>query len=307
MRNIIAKAGLFCLLLLIFSCATKTEHLTVSGDTAHPSLKAKVNGKLVNCEMTSAALYNESPKVMMIIGNKGTEIFSLDINDFKGIGTYNLSDGSASASYTVNLQGNLSTYTSTQGTIKITTSTDKKIVGTFEFKGVNADDQSERTISEGSFSLNVTTYGTDPGTNPNPGTNPDPGTNPNPGTSTNMNAKINGTLLDLDGNGSLIKSSLVGDMMMIRGTNGTKSIALNILNYRGNGTYNITISTSSAIYTEDFSPDAVFTAKSGKVTITSSTATTIKGTFEFTGTSSANASRSITEGKFDVSFDTTTM
>ncbi len=305
MRNIIAKASLFCLLLLTFSCAKKTEYINAGGDdTTHPSLKAKVNGKLVNCEMTTAALYNESPKVMAIMGSKGTEIFSLDIKDFKGVGTYSLSNGAAT--YVVSSQGNMSSYTSTQGTIKISTSTDKKITGTFEFKCVNDDDQSEKTISEGSFSVNVTTYGTDPGTNPNPG-NPDPGTNPNPGTSTNMSAKINGTVLDLDGDGNLIKSSLVGDMMMIMGTSGTKSISLSILNYRGNGTYNVSVSTGSAIYTEDFSADAIFTAKSGKITITSATATTIKGTFEFTGTNSANASRSITEGKFDLSFDTTTM
>ncbi len=305
MRNIIAKASLFCLLLLTFSCAKKTEYIDPGINTTHPSLKAKVNGKLVNCEMTSAALYNESPKVMVIMGSKGTEIFSLDISDFKGVGTYSLNNGAAT--YVLSSQGNLSSYSSTQGIVKITTSTDKKITGTFEFKCINDDDQSEKTISEGSFSLNVTTYGTDPGTNPNPGTNPDPGTNPNPGTSTSMSAKINGTLLNLDGDGKLIKSSLIGDMMMITGNSGTKSISLSILNYRGNGTYNVTVSTGSAIYTEDFSADAMFTAKSGKITITSSTATTIKGTFEFTGTNSSNASRSITEGKFDVSFDTTTM
>ena len=166
MKNTLTKTILFCLLLLTFSCAKKTEYLVAGEDASseHPFIRAKVNGKLVECEMTNATLYNETPKVVIITGSKGTEIFSFDANDFKGVGTYNLNNGDAT--YSIISSSNLVTYVSTQGTLKITSSTDKIITGTFEFTAKNLGDNSERTITEGAFSVNMDTFPTSPEPNP---------------------------------------------------------------------------------------------------------------------------------------------
>lgn len=262
-------------------------------------ISAKVDGVLVDCEFAYAQQYTnpDGKKDIQIYGIKSAQSFILDFQNFKGVGTYNAADLISSGTYVsgVNDPFNNGHYAES-GTIKVTTYNSKVIIGTFEFKAVNTIGEI-KNVTEGQFVISL---------EPIPG--PTPGT-----TTTNITAKVDGVATGFTGQAAYVKSTLIGNVMTIVGTNGVKAITIAIYDYKGNGTYEIDINAQGS-YNEDQSQIGSFATesgvKTGKLIITSSTSNTIKGTFEFTAPnmdSSLSTKKTITEGKFDLSYTTTTI
>jgi len=262
-------------------------------------MSAKVDGVLVDCEFAYAQQFTnpDGTKDIQIHGSKSVQAFILDLQNFKGVGSYNAADLTSSATYVAGITDAFGdSYLSESGTIKITTYNSKVIIGTFEFKGPN-DIGTIKTITEGQFVISL---------EPIPG--PTPGA-----TTTNITAKVDGISTAFTGQAAYVKSTLIGNVMTIVGTNGVKAITIAIYNYKGSGTYEIDIDAQGS-YNEDQSQTGSYATesgvKTGKLIITSSTSNTIKGTFEFTAPNMntfLNTKKIITEGKFDLSFTTTTI
>lgn len=262
-------------------------------------MSAKVDGVLVDCEFAYAQQYTnpDGKKDLQIYGIKSAQSFILSFQDFKGVGTYNASDLISCGTYVAGITDPFAdSYYAESGTIKITTYNTKVIIGTFEYKATNTNGV-VKTITEGQFVISL---------EPIPG--PTPGT-----TTTNISAKINGVAATFTGQGAYVKSTVVGNVMTIVGTNGVKAITIIVYNYKGNGTYEIDIDAQGG-YNEDQSQTGSFATesgvKTGKLIITNSTTNTLKGTFEFIAPnmdSSLSTKKTITEGKFDLSYTTTTI
>lgn len=262
-------------------------------------MSAKVDGVLVECEFAYAQEHTnpDGKKAIDIYGIKGSQSFILSFQEFKGVGTYNAADLISSGTYVSGITNVLTdSYFAESGTIKITTYNSKVIIGTFEFKATNTDGEI-KTITEGQFVISLA---------------PIPG--PTPGTGTaNITAKVDGVATDFIGQANYIKSTIVGNIMTIVGINGVKAIDIGIYNYKGVGTYEIDIDAQGG-YNEDQSETGSYVTesnvKTGKVVITSATANTIKGTFEYVApnmNTTLSTKKTITEGKFDLSYTTTTM
>lgn len=273
------------------------------GGTLPPSyttkMSAKVDGVLVQCEFATAQEYVDidGKKILQINGLKNPQGFTLTWQNFKGVGTYNAADLTSYGSYVSGIADPLTdSYFAESGVIKITTYNNKVIIGTFEYKAANANGV-VKTITEGQFVISLA---------------PVAGQTPGVG-NTNITAMVNGTKIDFAGQANYVKSALLGNFMTIIGTNGFKSIQIVIYNFKGSGTYEIDIEAQGG-YNEDQSQTGSYATesgvKTGKVIITSATATTIKGTFEFTAPnmdSSLSTKKTVTEGKFDLTYNTTTL
>ena len=293
MRNIFSTASFFCLLLLIFSCAKKTEHLDVSAGVS--MMKAKVDGKLVECSTSLVTFYEVgTKKTIQIVGNKGTEGFSITINDYKGVGSYDLSKDGIAVYLGNSTDAQATNYMADQGTLKITLSTEKMVTGTFEFTASNTAGTSEKKITEGSFSISLEVP---------------KGPTPTPGNG-NMSAKINGTATSFTGQATFVKSTAIGNFMQIIGMNGSKAITLSIADYKGTGIYLINDQTDhQGGYVPNNAGTESFGSKTGKIIVTSATSNSIKGTFEFEAPNDnfqINTKVSVTEGKFEMSYTTQT-
>ncbi|RZK57477.1 MAG: hypothetical protein EOO91_10060 [Pedobacter sp.] len=263
------------------------------------SMKAKVNGVWVECEFAYAQEYVNSngKKDLQISGYKNPKAFVFTWQDFKGVGTYNAADLISNASYTEGITDPFTqTYFAESGTIKITTYTAKAIIGTFEFKAANTVGD-VKTVTEGQFTISL---------------EPIPGPTPGQGTG-NMSARVDGTSINFVGQANLNKGPLFGNMMTIYGTNGLKVVTIIVYNFKGNGTYDIDIDAQGG-YNEDQSQTGSYASetgvKTGKLIITSSTSNSVKGTFEFIAPNmdtSLSTKKTITEGKFDVTYTTTSI
>ncbi len=260
------------------------------------SMKAKVNGILMECEFAYAQPYTNADGTIQIQinGLKSPQAFIFDFQNFKGVGTYNAADIISSATYVAGITDPFTqSYYAESGTIKIATYNSKAIIGTFEFKAANTNGEL-KTITEGEFTISL---------------EPIPGPTPGQGNA-NMSAKVDGTNINFVGQAGLVKSATIGNMMTIYGTNGLKVVTVIIYDYKGNGTYNIDIEAQGG-YNEDQSQTGSYASesnvKTGKVIITGSTNNTIKGTFDFVAPNMdtfLKTKKTITEGKFDVSFST---
>jgi Family of unknown function (DUF6252) len=297
MRNIFLKISICCLILFTISCAKTTEHINILPDSF---MKVKIDGVWFESEMPTAVIMEvSSKKTMQIIGGKGKyEVLSFMLDNYIGVGTYNLSNENITTF--ADTRKPLESYFATKGKLIITSATEKAITGTFEFEATNYNDNSTKTFKEGSFVISI----------------PDPKNNPsvpvNPGNS-NMKAKIDNVSISFTGEASLLKITQpfsVNDMV-IHGMNDKKMLSINISDYKGVGTYEINGQTGHMIlYSLDYSQNAGdYAAISGKIVVTSSTSNSLKGTFEFVGEKNNNASNKITvkEGTFEMGYKTTSM
>jgi|GEM_PF-1191129 len=300
MRNIIAKTSLFCLLLFTFSCATDTIHLPAG---AASSLKVKIDGSLTEFQSVTAVIMDVPPKkVLQIIASKGTnQGLSIMLNDYQGKKTYDLNEDPSLVSFTLDNKRPLeTTFMAEEGKVIITAASATSISGTFEFKAKNISDDSEKIFKEGSFTITIA----DPSKNPSVPVNP---------SNANMKAKINNTSLSFAGEANLIKATqpIVINSMMINGYSDKKMLSIMIDGYKGVGTYEINDDNGHMIlYSLDFSQNAGdYRAVSGKIVVTSSTSSSIKGTFEFIGEKDNDSSNKITvkEGTFEMSYKTASM
>ncbi len=250
-------------------------------------MSGKVDGILLECTTSAAAFYPLGSKTtVQIIGSKELSGFSLTIDDFKGVGTYNVS-GTNMAIYLKGVNGLQDAYLGiTNGTIKIISYTENKILtGTFEFKGENSNTSLQKTITEGKFSINLVPVKL-------------PETN---STTNNLSAKVDGIATGFTGEATSVNSPL-GQLLSIVTINGDKRMVFGILGYKGVGNYTVP-GDAEAVYMKDQSATGSFSGKSGTLKITSEANNKLKGTFSFIApneNSTISTSVTVTEGSFEL-------
>lgn len=301
MKNTFLKISMICLVLFTISCAKPTEPLQAGGDVS--SLKVKIDGSLNEFQSVTAVIMDLSPKkALQIIASKGTtQGLSIMLNDFKGVRTYDLSEDANIVTFTLDIKKPLeTTFLAEEGKLIITSSSAKTISGTFEFKAKNSANNSEKIFKEGTFVINIA----DPNNNPSIPVTP---------TNANMKAKIDNTSLSFAGEANWTKFTqpMAMNKMIIMGYSDKKMLSIAIDDYQGVGTYQINDTNDHTIlYTLDFSKNASdYVSVSGKITVTSSTSNSLKGTFEFIGEKDNNPSDKINvkEGTFEMSYKTVSM
>ena len=260
------------------------------------SMSAKVNGVLVTCEFAYAQSYTQAGKLnMQLNGFKNPQAFVITWQDFKGVGTYNAADIISSANYVAGITDPLTQgYFAESGTIKVTTYNDKVIAGTFEFEAANTLGE-KKQITEGKFSISLVAPA-----GPTPGAGNE-----------NMSAKIDGTLTPFLAEGGLLSSPPFGKIMNIIGINDQQQLVMSIYDYKGVGTYLIDNEIAQGAYNFNLTQGNSYATEDGKVAgkivITSATANTLKGTFEFVAPNEdyqITTKKTITDGKFDIKFTT---
>lgn len=288
------KVNSIIITLILFSVAFSSckKEINYHPEWDVSSMSGKIDGVLLKCTLASAQTYTVGTEtIIQISGSKGNVGFTLMINNFKGVGTYNIADGSI-ATYLEGTSGTQDAYMAlSKGTIKITSySADKLIKGTFEFDGENIVTSKTKNITEGQFTISLVPVKIPETTN----------------STNNLSAKIDGTLAGFTAQANLISTPATGNVMTIIGLNGEKVMTLGILDYKGIGIYEFKKGLGQASYLQDKTPAGSFSdTETGKITITSATATTIKGTFEFVAPnqdSNIKTKKTITEGSFELKY-----
>jgi Family of unknown function (DUF6252) len=284
------KLSIFALLCLLITSSCKKE-IDYRPDWDSSSMSGKVDGVLLQCTMATAQIYVIGGEItVQLTGNKGINTgFSLMINDFKGVGTYSLSDNNLAA-YIQNTSNLQDAYTGTSsGTIKITSYlANQYIKGTFEFKGENILTSAIKTITEGQFNISLVPVKL-------------PETN---NSSNNLSAKVDGTTIGFTGEAVSVNTPIIGNLLTIVTINGDKRMILSVTDYKGIGTYNL-VTDGIGSYMKDQTPTGSFTATSGILVITSEAGGKLKGTFSFKApneNTTINTSVTVTDGTFDLPF-----
>jgi len=252
-------------------------------------MSAKVDGTLLQCSVASAQIFVVGSKTtLQIIGNKGLSGFSIMINDFKGVGTYQFSDQNLGI-YAPGTSGLQDGYISNStGTVKITSYTANQIIkGTFEFKGENMITSAQKNITEGQFSISLVPIKL-------------PETN---NSTNNLSAKIDGTVIGFTGEAISVVTP-IGNTLSIITVNGEKRMILGVIGYKGAGTYDLA-SEGTGAYMKDQTPTGSFSAESGTLTISSDSGGRLKGTFSFKAPNEdyqIKTSVTVTEGTFDLPY-----
>lgn len=138
------------------------------GTAAAGTVKAKVDGaNFTSMEVTSAASETTvagSTTITLQGSSTDGNAISIIINGFDGIGTYEISDSNVFVNATY-LEANINDPMNSQtwsapfqdsgvtGEIKVSEKTDTGIKGTFNFTAKNANDNSMKEITDGSFNL----------------------------------------------------------------------------------------------------------------------------------------------------------
>jgi hypothetical protein len=283
------KLLLLALVCLLITSSCKKE-IDYHQEWDLSTMSAKVDGALVQCTLATAQIYDVGGEIsVQISGNKGINTgFSLLISDFKGVGTYNLSDNNM-AIYLLSTSGLQDAYIgNTAGKIKITSYlADKYIKGTFEFKGENVSTATSKTISEGQFMISLV-----------PVKLPETNSNTN-----NLSVKVDGVVTGFTTGATQINTPL-GNTLIISGVNGDKRVDISIIGYKGVGTYDIANDGVGA-YMKDQTATGSFYAENGTLVITSEAGNKLKGTFAFKGPNQdtrIKTSVELKEGSFDVPF-----
>ena len=279
MRNILYKLSIFCLILTVFSCAKDTVYLEPPVDTGSATFKAIVKGQTVEFKNATKAIYNVLDKKTIEITayGSGEKMINFTIDDFKGVGSYDITETMLpTLGYVGNLQDFDTYYISTSGKITITTYNDKLIVGKFEAVVNNG---SEDININGEFSVDLSTAPEHDHLGGN-----------------KFSAKLNGTLVGFKG--QIIHG---GSALNISGSYGTKNITLGIREFTGIGTYTFNDDQffgNNIIYNPNADDDYLST--SGTVNITSIDNDILKGTFNGTVKNVNGIEIAITDGSFEV-------
>jgi len=160
---------------LLFTSCKSDDDGGNGGDAPSGTLTAKVDGaNFQSLDISSSAtVANNGQNLIIIASNSDGNAFAITIVGYSGPGTYPLGGGANIfnvASYTetdvdINNPQNSSTeiwqapFDDTQvGEVNISEETDTKVIGTFNFTGKNVNgDQSEKSITDGSFNLDKMT------------------------------------------------------------------------------------------------------------------------------------------------------
>ena len=177
MKTQLFKAG-FVLLSLVFGLSTTScssdDDGGGDGNAANGTVTAKIDGtNFQSNEILSAAnKVTAGPTTTLTL--QGTDNsgkgFNFVINGFDGEGNYEIGGSNLVFVVANYVEGNPTNPIDTQtwtapyddttvrGTISFSTVTDDNVQGTFEFTSKNPNDGSVKTITDGSFNLDVTTF-----------------------------------------------------------------------------------------------------------------------------------------------------
>lgn len=120
--------------------------------------------------------------------------------------------------------------------------------------------------------------------------------NPSPAAAVSMSMKFNGTAKSTS---TVVASyySSENTLQVIGSFNNTDAISLMIQNVK-TGTFTLPSNDIIASYSQGSEFATTYLGDTGSITITSFTDTQVTGTFQFTGTTTSNATGIISEGKF---------
>lgn len=280
MRNIFAKASLFCLLLFVFSCAKDIEYIVPGNGGGSAFLKAKIDGQTVEFKKGTKAIFNVLDKKTVEVAafNDGNKVISFTIDDFKGPGKYLITETMlTSMSYIGDMEDFETFFISTGGQITITSYSDKLITGKFDFVGNNGE--RDIAVTNGEFSIDLSSLPVHEHLGDN-----------------KFSAKLNGVLMGFKG------QAIDAGVLNVAGMYGTKTMTLSLRDFNGVGTYTLTPDLyfgNTLVYIPS-ADDAEFVCTSGTATITSVANKVLKGTFSGT-LEDANGNRiAVTEGSFEI-------
>lgn len=174
MKNLkqLTKISILSILFVLASCSKDSDG--GSGSAASGTITGKVNGTTVTSttQLTTATQVSAGSTSTLIMQgtNNDGKGFQFNINGFDGVGSYEFGGDNivfVNGSY---VEGNalnpLDTQiwsapyddTTVRGQITFTNVTSSKVQGTFEFTCKNANDNSVKEITNGSFNVNLTSF-----------------------------------------------------------------------------------------------------------------------------------------------------
>ncbi|WP_142784011.1 DUF6252 family protein [Changchengzhania lutea] len=153
--------------LVIFTSCSKDDDGGSGGAAGSGTITAKIDGtQFTSLNQTSFAQLTSGggQTTLALQGNTSSQVISITMNGYDGLGTYEISDDSVFivASYVepntndpLNSKIWSAPYQNSGviGEIKISEETDTNIKGTFSFTGKNNDDGSTKAVTEGAFNL----------------------------------------------------------------------------------------------------------------------------------------------------------
>ena len=173
MKNLKQLILLFTAISLItaYSCSSSDDGGD-NGSAGAGTITAKIEGSdFTSLKMTSMATVVTAggQTTLTMQGNTSSQAINMIVNGYDGVGTYQISDSNVFiiASYIepdVNNPLNSQTWSApfqdsgVVGEIKISEETETNIIGTFHFTCKNSNDGSTKSITEGSFNLEKTTF-----------------------------------------------------------------------------------------------------------------------------------------------------
>ncbi len=139
------------------------------GGAASGTITAKINGdQFTSLEITSFANITSGggQTTLVMQGNTQSQAINIVINGYEGVGGYEISDDNVFiiASY---IEPNISNPSDTQtwsapfqdsgivGEVRISEETESKVKGTFHFDCKNSNDDTMKSVTDGSFNLNL--------------------------------------------------------------------------------------------------------------------------------------------------------
>ncbi len=140
------------------------------GNAGAGTMTAKVDGTTVtSIELASQATLVASTSTLILQGTDANGIgFVITINGYTGTGTYNIDGNTTGFSVAIYIETDVSNPSNTQswqapyntsinGSVSVSEETSDNVKGTFEFTGKNANDNSQKVITDGSFNLSKQT------------------------------------------------------------------------------------------------------------------------------------------------------
>lgn len=144
------------------SIADPSKNPPVPVDPSNANMKAKINNTSLSFAGEANWIKATQPVVvnsMMINGYSDKKMLSIMIDDYKGVGTYEINDiNGHMILYSLDFSQNAGDYSAISGKIIVTSSTSNSIKGTFEFIGEKDNDPSNKiTVKEGTFEMSYKT------------------------------------------------------------------------------------------------------------------------------------------------------
>ncbi|MGH7468953.1 MAG: hypothetical protein ACRENP_13445 [Longimicrobiales bacterium] len=289
------------LVIVLSACSNDTS----GPQGANTGLTARIDGAAWASEGSVALAVLGGPGLYVISGSQLTAngyIMSISLYNIPGTGTYPLGVGVTIPGGSVVLSNASGGWASPQsgadGTINITTLTSNRMEGTFNYvvNALTGSATGTRTVTDGVFQLPVRSQGT-------VGPLPD-----------NAGSKVSATIAGAAWNAAVVVSSLspgTSSSFVVAANNNARGLSISLGNIPGPGTYALAggtparqIGVTNVVNSTANVWSSLGPGGNGSVTITSITATRIRGTFSATlgpaqGSSTVGA-LTVTNGSFDL-------